>query len=106
MVSLDNTAGGKLELGGVEVEAEWSEVEATKFDLSLGLRETEEGLSGRLQYSEDLFDGVTIKRLVRHYERMLAEVVSDPGQRLSEIGLLTEAEEHQLIVEWNDTGSE
>jgi len=34
---------------------------------------------------------------------MLEGIVADPDQRLSELPLLTEAERHQLLVEWNDT---
>jgi non-ribosomal peptide synthetase component F len=34
---------------------------------------------------------------------ILEQMVDDPGQRLSELTLLTEAERRQLLVEWNDT---
>ena len=32
--------------------------------------------------------------------------MADPGQRISQLPLLTEAERHQLLVEWNDTAVE
>jgi amino acid adenylation domain-containing protein len=38
-----------------------------------------------------------------HYERLLSEMVTHPEQRVSEAKLLSDAEEQQLLVEWNDT---
>ena len=34
---------------------------------------------------------------------LLEGIVANPEQRISELPLLTEAEKHQLLVEWNDT---
>src|SRR5581483_9283811 len=103
MVTLDNTPTAKLQLPGIALQPASSEIEGTKFDLTLGLRQTADGLSGSVQYREELFEAVTIQRLVRHFERLLQEVVSNPKQRLNEIKLLSEAEQYQLIVGWNET---
>src|SRR2546423_14302492 len=40
-----------------------------------------------------------------HWQRLLEGIVADPGQRLSELPLLTEAERHQLLIEWNATAT-
>ena len=37
------------------------------------------------------------------YKTLLEGIVANPEQRISELPLLTEAEKHQLLVEWNDT---
>src|SRR6185369_16977973 len=37
------------------------------------------------------------------FERLLTSVVSNPGQHISELGLLSSDERRQLLVEWNDT---
>ena len=68
--------------------------------------EGEKGLSGRFEYNTDLFDAATIERMVGHFETLLKGVVADPAQRISELPLLTEAERHQLLVEWNATEAE
>src|SRR5207249_3968202 len=75
----------------------------SKFDLTLSLEEREQGLRGVLEYSSDLFEAATIRRLAGHYRRLLEEIVADPEQRLSALPLLTEAERQQLLVEWNAT---
>src|SRR5262249_30661652 len=65
-----------------------------------------DSLRGTVVYSTDLFDAATIERLVGHFATLLAGIVVGPDQRLSNLPLLTEAERHQLLVEWNDTAVE
>ena len=56
------------------------------------------------EYSTDLFDASTIGRLAKHYEVLLEGVCADPRQRVAKLPLLTEAEKHQILVEWNREG--
>jgi amino acid adenylation domain-containing protein len=79
------------------------ETGAAKFDLYLELDDRPEGLIGRFTYSTDLFDGPTIARMVQHWQKLLEGVVANPGLRLAELPLLTNAERRQLCVEWNDS---
>ena len=74
-----------------------------KFDLTLYLWESEQGLGGAWQYNTDLFESATIERVARHFQTLLEEVVANPERRLSDFPLLAEAERHQLEVEWNQT---
>ena len=41
--------------------------------------------------------------MMGHFETLLEVIVANPEQRISDLPLLTEAEKHQLLVEWNDT---
>jgi len=50
------------------------------------------------------FDAEALTRMFEHLETLLASACSDPRRRLSELELLTSAERHHLVVEWNDTG--
>lgn len=77
-----------------------------EFDLSLILDEEPEGLIGRFEYNTDLFDVATIHRLVGHWQTLLESIVADAGQHIGELPLLTEAERHQLLAEWNVTDIE
>ncbi|HEY4591104.1 MAG TPA: amino acid adenylation domain-containing protein, partial [Thermoanaerobaculia bacterium] len=54
--------------------------------------------------SRDLFDAATVDRLSEHLVRLLEGAAAEPGLRLSELPLLTAAEERQL-VEWNATAA-
>ena len=78
-----------------------------RLDFSLILRERPDGsLGGSIEYATDLFDSATIERLVGHLETVLGAATEDPGQRLSEVQLLTDAERRQLLAEWNATTRE
>jgi amino acid adenylation domain-containing protein len=72
-------------------------------DLNLYVMEGADETAGVLEYNADLFDGQTMTRLIGHFQRLLEGVIADPRQRLSDLPLLTDAERHQLLVEWNET---
>jgi amino acid adenylation domain-containing protein len=71
-----------------------------KLDLSLGFEPTADGLAGGAEYSTDLFDAVTIRRLFGHFRVLLEGVVADPGAQISELPLLT-AEERRQLADWH-----
>jgi amino acid adenylation domain-containing protein/non-ribosomal peptide synthase protein (TIGR01720 family) len=76
---------------------------SAKFDLNLALQETAAGLEGELEYRTDLFDAVTMKRLVKHCQTLLERITADIDQQTSALTLLTDAERQQLLHDWNAT---
>jgi amino acid adenylation domain-containing protein len=102
MLALQNGFQDELELPGVQLTALGVETGVAKFDLLLELGEGPAGLAGTLQYREDLFDAATAQRLTGHFQQLLRSAAGNPGARLSELELLSEAERHQLL-EWNAT---
>src|SRR6266540_1003360 len=103
MISLHNTDREEFDLSGLKVTEVGEESGPVKFDLTLELTEGEEGISGCLEYSLDLYEAETIRRMARHYERLVNEIVWDAEQRIREIELLSDAEKRRLIEEWNET---
>ncbi len=73
-----------------------------KFDLQLTLEERANGWTGIWSYSRDLFDALTVARLDRHLQALLAGIAASPGARLSELPILSAAELQQL-AEWSST---
>ncbi|MFD1120526.1 amino acid adenylation domain-containing protein [Sphaerisporangium aureirubrum] len=57
----------------------------------------------RLEYRPDVFDRAAAETLVARLTRVLARVAADPAVRLCDLGLLTPAEEHRVLREWNGT---
>jgi amino acid adenylation domain-containing protein len=98
-----NTPTHALEISRVLVTPVEKIVETTKFDLHLSVNVVDEGIAATLHYATDLYDDVTILRLLSHFRVLLEGMVADPNRRVFEVPILTEAEEHQLLVEWNDT---
>ncbi|MBW4636379.1 MAG: AMP-binding protein [Iphinoe sp. HA4291-MV1] len=77
--------------------------DTAKFDLTLELDSRPQGIIGRLEYNTDLFDADTITRMAGHFQTLLTGIVANPHQPISELPLLSEPEQQQLLVEWNDT---
>jgi amino acid adenylation domain-containing protein len=57
----------------------------------------------QMKYDASRFDDATIKRVLGHFEALLTGVAAGPERRIAELPWLTRAEEHQLLVEWNET---
>jgi amino acid adenylation domain-containing protein len=68
----------------------------SKFDLTLYLMETNEGIRGSLEYNTDLFEHETMTRMLDHYETVLQALVENPRQRLSELSILTRVERERF----------
>jgi amino acid adenylation domain-containing protein len=98
-----NVSASALELPELALRPVDFAARAAKFDLELALSEGDERLDGLLDYDAGLFDAATMERLLAHFERLLAAAVEQPGLQLSELPLLTLAERHQMLREWNDT---
>ena len=94
--------GGELKLSGLELTWMDTANEIAKFDLSFFISETENGLYAWFEYDTELFERPTVARMLRHFGALLEGIVANPDMRLSELPMLTEAEQEQLR-QWNQT---
>lgn len=106
MFVLQNAHSLEIELPSLTLSTLESDSGTAKFDLTLYMAETASGMIGSVEYNTDLFEPQTIQRLAEHFQRLLSGIVANPEQRLEELPLLSEAEQQQLLVEWNDTETE
>ena len=67
-----------------------------KFDLTFNLSETDRGLLGSLEYSADLFEPLTIRRMLTHFVNLLRSVAAQPDNRLDALEFLSEDEKITL----------
>ncbi|MEH2157011.1 non-ribosomal peptide synthetase, partial [Nostoc sp.] len=104
MFVLNNAPTSEIELTGLSVSSLPIESSTAKFDLTLGMENTSNGLFAGWEYNSDLFDGSTIERMTSHFVTLLEAIVANPEQRISQLPMLTASEQQQLLVEWNDTG--
>ena len=100
---LFNTSYPDLELPGLTTTPVKIDSSIAKFDLNLTLTEQQNGLTGNLLYSSDLFDRATIERMAGHFKILLEGVVANPQQSIGTLPVLTDAEQQQILIEWNDT---
>jgi amino acid adenylation domain-containing protein len=103
MFVLQNAPMSSLELPDLTLTPLESDSGTAQFDLTLSMAETESGLVGSFEYNTDLFAENYLQRMAGHLQTLLAAIVANPQQRLSDLPLLTEFEQHQLLREWNDT---
>ncbi len=105
----------KLFVNQIETDLDWGELKIKHYDipqqegqLDLGLEMVEGSSSifGVFKYNTDLFDESTIEYMAGHFQNLLSAIVENPQQKVSELPLLSEAERHQLLVEWNNTAKE
>ncbi|MGJ5672512.1 MAG: amino acid adenylation domain-containing protein [Nostochopsis sp.] len=97
-VSLMNT-----DIDGLILESLISGSRGAAFDLTLTILEEAGSLKGTWNYNTDLFDDSAIARMMGHFVTLLEAIVANPQQRIDQLPLLTEFEEAQLLVEWNNT---
>src|SRR5262249_51555849 len=103
LMILQNTDWEELEINGLKVSEISEEAVAARFDLAFVMMEGGEGIAGVLDYSQDLYEGERIRRMARHYEKVVEQVIRDAEQRIWEIELLSEAEKRQMGGEGNQT---
>ncbi|HVT17882.1 MAG TPA: amino acid adenylation domain-containing protein [Thermoanaerobaculia bacterium] len=104
LFALDGAPVAPPPLPGLRLELLEVETAASKFELSLTLRDGPAGLGGNLRFRTGLFDRTTVGRLAAHLASLLAEAAAAPDTPLSRLAVLLPAERHQLTAEWNDTG--
>jgi len=106
MLAVQNAPAGMPEIRDLHLRPLLPPVSTAKFDLSLSLAESSGGmLLGTVEHATDLFDPATIDRLILHHETLLTAALAAPEVPFFELPLLSPAELHQALAEWNDTGT-
>ncbi len=103
---LQNAPMPSLELAGLTLTPMPASTRTSKFDLTVFLRESEDGLVCAIEYNTDIFDASTIERMLGHFESLLRGAAANPDCAIEELPLLTEKERRQLLVDWNQTAAE
>ncbi|MCZ8067387.1 MAG: condensation domain-containing protein, partial [Microcystis sp. LE17-20D] len=101
MFALQNAANETWNLPGLTIEEMSWELEPARFDLEVHLSEVNDGIAGFCCYNIDLFDGATIIRLLEHFQNLLRAIIVNPQESVSLLPLLSEQEQKQLLVDWN-----
>jgi amino acid adenylation domain-containing protein len=99
MLSYQNVPFPAWEAGSVRVEPVSLEARKAEFDLLLDLFEDGETVWGRLEYSVDIFEEATARRIAGAFQRLLRAVTADPDRRLGDLPMLGE-DEHRQVVAW------
>jgi len=75
------------------------------FELTYGIVERAEGIRLQMEYHTALYKNSTIRRLLRHFQRLLEAAVENPDTPVSELALLTEEERAKLGLPLSPKGA-
>ena len=106
LFSLLNVTAGDLRLGSLQAELVDGVAESVKFDLTLTVAETDDGLRGSIAYRAELFDRETVERMVEHLRALLEGIAADPDRPVAEIPLVSDDERRLLLETWNATDAD
>ncbi|WP_442941022.1 amino acid adenylation domain-containing protein [Nostoc sp.] len=106
MFALQNAPMSELELANLTISSIPYQSTTAKFDLTLLMYNSAAGLASVWEYNTNLFDTSTIERMSGHFVTLLEGIVANPEEQISQLPMLTQVEQHQLLVEWNQTAVE
>ncbi|MBO3457407.1 non-ribosomal peptide synthetase [Aetokthonos hydrillicola Thurmond2011] len=101
-LSISTKTHPREDWGGLRLEPFVIPQQEGQNDIVFDMMETTESLTGILRYNTDLFDSATISRMADHFQVLLKGIIADRNQEISLLSLLTEAEQHHLLVERNN----
>ncbi|PHM37495.1 non-ribosomal peptide synthetase [Xenorhabdus innexi] len=102
MLALNNTTEPTLEMPGLSASLMEQPHSTAYFDLTLSLTETQDGLSGYLEYASSLFDRTTVERIVGYLTNVLTAMIADETQSINRLPMLSVAERQQLLTDFNE----
>lgn len=98
---LQNTPRSGLSYPGAEIGDLALDSAAAKFDLTVSMTETAQGVSGFFEYSLDLFDRETVERYAALYVRLSTAVAAELDAPVGLIGLVSDQERQRILYGLN-----
>ena len=109
MFQLQNAPMPAVKISGLSIIPIQINTGFSQVDLSLTMWEEEGSMKGTFEYSIDLFEAPTIKRMAGHFQALLdalLNVFNVIDCEISHLPMLSEEESQCLLVQWNDTDSD
>src|SRR5262249_53923957 len=97
MFALQNAPRLEARLGNLSIVPLPIELSVSKFELTISILETDDGMTAVWEYNTDLFDAKTIQRMIGHYEQLVAAILLNPFERISQLRMLSDEETRQLL---------
>lgn len=75
----------------------------TQFDLKLTIEPRDDGYQALFEFASDLWDTPWVERMAEHWHNTLTSMVTRPDTKLSNVEMLSKAEQSLLLYGLNDT---
>src|SRR5262249_32950789 len=109
VLAVQNNAPPQLALEGLSVSVEAVAGAGAKFDLAVSLAEARPadgsagGRSGGVEYASDAFERASVEAVAGRLVRLLEAAVTAPEVSIGRLDILSAAERHTILQEWNAT---
>ena len=103
MFVLQNMEVKELEAEGLKLTKYQREQISSKFDLSFTAIDIGDEILFDVEYCRDLFEHETIERLSVNLQNLIEKIISDKEILLGDIEILSAAESHKILHEFNAT---
>ena len=87
---------GELSSSGMDVDCD-----IAKFDLTLSIADTDQGFDCCLEYRSALFEANTIRRMGKHYRRLLENIVTNENANIADLSLMSKEEAERSLFQFN-----
>ncbi|MCB9252335.1 MAG: amino acid adenylation domain-containing protein [Flavobacteriales bacterium] len=91
----------ELKLGDGILKRKATTFKTTKFDLTLNISESQNGIKASIEYKTDLYVSPSIKRMAEHFRVLLGSIVSHADKKISGLNILS-SEELNILSSFND----
>lgn len=106
MFTVNQEITRNCDFGTLDVSSESIEIGIAKHDLTLFAKPTSSNLELKIQYRTDLFEPITIERMLGHLGQILEEMVKNQETSINKLPLLTPGEKEEIIYGWNQSKSD
>ncbi len=89
----------RLSIAPLSLNDIWPEYDG----ILLHFEKSQEKLTGSFKYCSHLFSNNTITRMIRHFNKLLKEVVTALDVNVFKVPIMGEEELNQILYEWNET---
>ena len=97
--ALQNTPQEQLgaEFAGLSLTPVYREQKTAKYEFSLILQENDAEIGGVVEYNTDLFRASTVEQMMRHFNRILDQMLGDPEACIDNIEVLDQKELYEAL---------
>lgn len=106
MFALQNAPQSELQLPALTMSNIDIESKIARFDLMLMAAEAHGEIHAGLSYRADWFDESSVRRMLSHWENLLASILENERLEIRNLSMLSAAERGQILEEWNRTETE
>jgi amino acid adenylation domain-containing protein len=102
MFSYQAKSEGEIHLSNLKSRPYLTPHKTSKFDTNFFVQDHGSHMSVLIEYATDLYDQKAIKRLGLHYQHLLTQVTEHPSEKIGALEVVTPAERHQILYDWNN----